>query len=126
MQASLLLAIAAAGSLGAVSRYLLGNLVLDCCPGLPLHTFVVNVLGCFGFGLCWSLAAGRWSPQVTAAVLVGFFGAFTTFSAFAFDCHALLSERRYLVLLIDVVAQNVLGVLALAAGIALATAFGRS
>lgn len=125
MQATLLVAIAVAGSLGAVGRHLLGNLVFDHCPGWPLHTAVVNVIGCFGFGFCWRLAAGRWSPNVTAAVLVGFFGSFTTFSTFAFDCNALWTERRYLSLAVDLVAQNALGVLALAAGIALGSVLTR-
>ncbi len=117
MQATLLVAIAAAGSLGAVSRYLLGNLVQAWYPQLPLATFVVNVIGCFGFGLCWSLGLGRWSPHLHAAVLVGFFGAFTTFSSFAFDCHALWQEGRYAVLFLDLLGQNVLGLAAMWGGI---------
>jgi fluoride exporter len=117
MQASLLVSIAAAGSLGAVSRYLLDHLVRTAAPGLPLSTFVVNVIGCFGFGLCWSLGHGRWSPQIAAVVLAGFFGSFTTFSSFAFDCTTLWQERRYGVLVADMLGQNALGLLAMWAGI---------
>lgn len=111
-------AIAAAGSIGAVLRYLLVQ-SLQSWPGAPWATTVVNVAGCFGFGLCWALAQGRWSPWLTTAVLVGFFGAFTTFSSFAFDCQQLLVERRYAAMLGNLVAQNVLGFAALLAGISL-------
>lgn len=112
-------AIAAAGSVGAMLRFLLVQLLLPW-PGAPWATAAVNVAGCFGFGLCWALAQGRWSPLLTAAVLVGFFGAFTTFSSFAFDCQQLLAERRYAALLGNAVLQNVLGFAALLAGIAVA------
>lgn len=119
MQGTLLLAIAAAGSLGAVSRYLLTLGVHALCPQFPLHTFVVNVLGCLLFGVCWAAGNERWSPVLSNAVLVGFFGAFTTFSSFAFDCLALYEQQRLWSLLANVVGQNVLGLLAMLAGIAL-------
>jgi CrcB protein len=112
-------AIAAAGSVGAVLRCLMVQ-SLQSWPGAPWATAAVNVAGCFGFGLCWALAQGRWSPLLTAAVLVGFFGAFTTFSSFAFDCQQLLAERRYAALLANFVGQNVLGFAALLGGIAAA------
>jgi CrcB protein len=67
-----------------------------------------------------ALAQGRWSPLLTTAVLVGFFGAFTTFSSFAFDCQQLLAERRYAALLGNVAVQNLLGLAALLGGIGLA------
>lgn len=89
-------------------------------PGLPLATAVVNLVGCAGFGLCWGLAQERWSPVVATSVLAGFFGAFTTFSSFAFDCHELLVTRRFAWLAANVLGQNLLGLAALAAGIAAA------
>ena len=51
------------------------------------------------------------------AVLAGFFGAFTTFSAFAFDCHELLLARRFGAFVLNFAAQNALGVAALWIGI---------
>jgi len=119
MHVSHLFAVAAAGSLGAVARFLLAHVVKLAWPELPLATAVVNVLGCFGFGLCWALAQGRWSAGAAAAVLVGFFGAFTTFSSFAFDCHELLAARRYAWLVADLVGQNVFGLAAMMLGIGL-------
>ena len=122
MSGSVLLLLALAGAAGALCRHLLVAAVQGAFAEAPWAIAAVNVLGCFGFGLCWGIgvAAGRWSPQVTTAVLVGFFGAFTTFSSFAFDCQQLLAERRYAALLGNAVLQNVLGFAALLGGIAVA------
>jgi len=117
MPPSVLVAIAAAGSLGALLRFFVVQTMLGRWPGQPWATAAVNLVGCLGFGLCWALAQGRWSPAVTAGVLVGFFGAFTTFSSFAFDCQQLLVERRYLTMAANVLAQNGVGLLAMVVGI---------
>jgi CrcB protein len=117
MNASLLFATAAAGAAGTVARLAIGTWVRAAWPDLPLATAIVNVLGCLGFGVCWALAQGRWSPLVGAAVFVGFFGGFTTFSSFAFDCHELWVARRFALFALDVVGQNVLGLAAIAVGL---------
>ncbi len=122
MHAQVLFAIAGAGAIGAVCRYSLGHLVL-LLLGSPWHTAIVNVLGCFGFGLVMAIYSARWSPLLTTAVLAGFFGAFTTFSAFAFDGVALIREGRWLLFAVDLVAQNVLGLVAMWGGITLGGGF---
>ncbi|MCC7065038.1 MAG: CrcB family protein [Planctomycetes bacterium] len=119
MQASLLVAIAVAGSLGSLCRYLLTVLVVSWCGTFPLHTFVVNLLGCLLFGVCWAMGHGRWPANVTTVVLVGFFGAFTTFSSLAFDCVMLAEDRRFGALAANLLGQNVLGLLSMWGGIAL-------
>ncbi|HEB54031.1 MAG TPA: CrcB family protein [bacterium] len=116
MHLSVVLAVAGAGALGATSRYLL-TLALRVWLGAghwPIA--VVNVLGCFGFGLCWALATGRMSHPVAVAVLAGFFGAFTTFSAFALDGQQLLAAHRPGMFLLNLLLQNGLGLLALWGG----------
>jgi CrcB protein len=117
----LLFGIAAAGSLGAVSRYLLSQFVVSLCGTFPLHTFVVNLVGCLLFGVVWALGHGRWPSTVTLTILVGFFGAFTTFSSFAFDCVLLSQDGRVGAMLLNVAGQNLLGILAMWAGIAIGT-----
>jgi fluoride ion exporter CrcB/FEX len=54
MATAVLLAVAAAGGLGAVSRHVLVEQVRLAAPDAPLAIGVVNVLGCLG------LAAGLW------------------------------------------------------------------
>ena len=111
--------VALAGAVGAVARYALAAWIKGCWPELPMATAIVNVVGCFGFGLCWALGTQRWSAAWSAAVLVGFFGAFTTFSSFAFECHELLVARRFGWLALDLIGQNLLGLAAVAGGILL-------
>lgn len=112
--------IALAGALGSLSRFGLSRLVQGVCGDFPLHTFVVNALGCLLFGVVYAVGSGRWPSHVSAAILVGFFGAFTTFSSFAFDCQQLLLERRLWQLFGNVAVQNVLGLAAMLGGIGLA------
>ena len=56
------------------------------------------------------------SSVVATAVLVGFFGAFTTFAAFALDGQLLLSERKFGLFAINLLVQNGVGLLALWVG----------
>jgi fluoride exporter len=105
-----ILLIALAGGLGALARYGLSGLVLRVTgPGLPYGTLVVNVLGCFLFGLVWALAAERMmvSPELRTIVLVGFLGSFTTLSTFIFESHWLLTDARWLLALGNLVVMNI-------------------
>jgi len=80
--------LAIGGTAGTLLRYWLSVLVQSTSKGtLPIGTFTVNMLGCFLFGAVWSLAEGRivLSPHMRLLILVGFMGAFTTFSTFAFE-----------------------------------------
>jgi CrcB protein len=125
MTVPILGAVAAAGAVGALLRYLLVAGLQGCWPGHPWPIALINVVGCFGFGCCWAIGvgAGRWSPAVATAVLAGFFGAFTTFSSFAFDCHQAWLGQRQLLALGNMLLQNVLGLLAMVGGIALGQAW---
>jgi len=119
MRASFVLAVALAGGVGCAVRYLVAWFFTTQWPQLPLATAVVNVFGCLGFGFFWACAHGRWSPGVSTAVFAGFFGGFTTFSSFAFECHELLQERGPWWFLGNLVGQNVLGLLAVMVGLGL-------
>ena len=82
------LLIGAAGFAGAVSRYFVGVwLGRRSTTSFPWATLLVNVSGCFALGLLMALFADRVvpNPEVRAALTVGFLGAYTTFSTFAYD-----------------------------------------
>ena len=81
------LAVGVGGAVGAVSRYAVGIVV----ERRGLDTFLVNVAGSFVFGLVFGLG-----PEGTAAiaVVVGFCGAFTTFSSFAVETVRLAEEGK--------------------------------
>jgi len=112
-----------AGGLGALSRYGLAGLMHRLYDGaFPLGTFVVNVAGCLVFGLLWGLFDARLAvpPQVRAAVLVGFMGAFTTFSTYMFEGADLLRQGQWVWALAYLGGQNLLGLAGLTLGLALA------
>lgn len=103
---------------GALARYGVSELANTLVGRqYPLGTFVVNVLGCFLFGLIWELAAVRLliSDTVRLIILVGFMGSFTTFSSLIFDSFA-LGQTRLALLLFNIGAQTILGFAALFLG----------
>ena len=93
-----ILAIAGGGALGALGRFWLSTAVYRLLGrDLPWGTLVVNVLGSFLTGLLFVLFIERAAagPELRAAVLVGFLGAFTTFSTFSVETLVLI-EAGYL------------------------------
>ena len=122
VQVAVVVAVAIAGAFGATSRFLLTVWLRNIVGETPWPIALINVVGCFGFGLCWALAQGRMSHPVAIAVLAGFFGAFTTFSAFALDGQVLLAERKFALFALNVLAQNGLGLAALWLGMLCGTA----
>jgi CrcB protein len=118
-----LILIALAGGCGALARYGLGGAVHRLLgAGFPWGTAAVNLVGCFLFGLVWSLAEGRFavSGEARVIVLVGFMGAFTTFSTFIFETGGLLREAQWAMAIANLALQNTVGLMALWMGMALA------
>ena len=110
---------ALAGAFGTLTRYFLGGLVQQISfQGFPLGTLVVNILGCFLFGLIWTLAAQRLaiSGEMRMIILVGFLGAFTTFSTYAFETTQMLRDSQWLWAALNIFAQTFLGIAAMAMG----------
>ncbi len=117
-----LLLIAVAGSLGALARYGLAGLVQRWTDSLfPWGTVVVNVAGCFLFGLLWVAMEERFSfsPDARIVVLTGFLGAFTTFSTYMFETQHLLEDSEYLRAVGNLGLQNGAGLAAMIAGLSL-------
>ena len=79
--------VAAAGALGAPSRYALEWWVRTRRPTItPFGTLVVNVSGSLALGIVVGLAlAHGLDPDVRTVVGTGFLGAYTTFSTYAYE-----------------------------------------
>ena len=121
-----ILVIASAGALGAVARYALSGVVHRLFgASFPYGTLVVNMAGCFIFGLVWALAQGRvlMTGDNRTAILIGFVGAFTTFSSFIYESFSLLRGGQVLLFALNIVGQNAAGILFLVLGIAVAGLF---
>ena len=117
--------LALAGALGTLARYGVGVAsVAAFGASYPYGTFFVNMFGSFLFGLLAGLP--RLSAEWQIILLTGFVGGFTTFSAFAFENHQLLGQHRYIAFFVNVAGQNVLGILAVLAGLLLVASFGKA
>lgn len=116
-----LILIAVAGAIGTLARYFLGGLVQRLYGGaFPWGTFAVNMSGTFLFGLVWALAEERLviSGEARAIILVGFMGAFTTFSTFMFETGELLRDSEFALAIGNIAMQNILGIVFLILGLA--------
>lgn len=113
-----ILLIAVAGALGSVCRWALSMGVARLAGGsFPWATASVNLIGSLAFGIAWGLGQHHWGAQTRVAVLVGFMGAFTTFSSFAFDNYRLGIDGAWGALVANMVGQTLLGLGALTFGI---------
>ncbi len=110
-----------AGAVGTLARYGLTGLVQRLFRSeFPWGTLTVNLVGCCLAGLVWAAAESRVqiSAQTRTIVLVGFMGAFTTFSSLMLETGNLLRDSQWAWAAGNVVLNNVLGILALVAGLA--------
>ena len=118
--------VAVGGALGAVARYLINiSPLATIFQNFPLPTFVINVSGSFLIGFLLILLTDRFevSEAVRMAVIVGFLGAFTTFSTFEMEIYGLTSEREHMMALLYLLLSVVGGFVAVVAGVRLARLF---
>jgi CrcB protein len=109
-----LLFIAVGGASGAVSRYLLSNWIHARWDShFPLATLLVNVLGSFAIGIIYVILVERAHIHADwrAVLMVGFLGAFTTFSTFSLETIMLLEAGHTLQAIGYIVASVVVCVL---------------
>lgn len=124
--ATKILAVAVGGSFGAVARYLINvsplNAVFD---KFPLPTFLINVTGSFLIGLLLILLTDKLevSDNFRMAVIVGFLGAFTTFSTFEMEIYGLIRDRYFMTAFGYLLLSVIVGFGGLVAGVSLARKF---
>lgn len=110
--------IVGAGSFaGGVARYLT-YLMIDKRFGsnLPIGTFTVNIIGSLILGvMAGLLLKNHLNETARLALVVGFCGSFTTFSAFAFENMQLLNQKP-LAAFIYITASILIGIAAVIMG----------
>jgi CrcB protein len=119
-----LLAVAAGGAAGAVARFSLSYWVSQRLgAGFPWGTLAVNLIGSYLLGLAVGVGeAASIPPALRAVLMIGFLGAFTTFSTFSVETLGLLREGESLRALLNVAVQILAGLSLAFAGIVTARA----
>ena len=117
-----LLALVAAGAVGAPARYLVESYIRRRTgAGFPWGTLVVNTSGSLLLGLLTGLGLYHAFPETPRLVLgTGFCGAYTTFSTFTFETVRLIEEGALNQAFRYALGTLVVGTAAAGAGLALA------
>lgn len=118
-----ILFIAGGGALGAVARHLINvSPLARVFENFPLPTFLINISGSFLIGFLLILLTDKIvvSENLRMMVIVGFLGAFTTFSTFEMEIYGLLREKLYLTGLLYLLLSVVVGFIGVIAGVAAA------
>jgi CrcB protein len=118
-----ILAISLGAIAGANARYFLSRYAARVLqPVFPYGTLIINVVGSLivGFFLIWTSERVLVDPRWRLLIVVGFCGAFTTFSSYAFETMAYFEQGQWLLVTTNVLSNNLLCLTAALAGMALA------
>ncbi|MGA7381272.1 MAG: fluoride efflux transporter CrcB, partial [Terriglobales bacterium] len=86
---------------GANARYLISRFAAKALgPVFPYGTLFINVSGSLivGFFMVWASERVLIDPRWRLLVVIGFCGAFTTFSSYAFETMAYFEQGQWLLL----------------------------
>jgi CrcB protein len=106
--------------IGANTRYWLGNLCAQKWgSAFPFGTLIINLTGSLLIGFFLTLATERFmlDPRWRVFFAVGFLGAYTTFSTYAYESFNLIFKGQWLPGLINLLGSSVLGILAVGIGV---------
>ncbi len=110
------------GFFGAIARYFVDTAVAERTGGaFPWGTLTVNLSGSFALGILFALTAERsvLPADIRGPVLIGFIGAYTTFSTLMLESWRLAETGAPLAGLANIVGSAVFGLVAVTAGLAI-------
>jgi CrcB protein len=120
-----LLLVGLGGFAGAVARWLVDGWISERNPSaFPVGTLVVNLTGSFLLGVlfAWVIERNVLPADVRAPVMIGFIGAYTTFSTFMLESWRLVEDGAWALATANLVGSVVLGLVAVVAGLAVGRA----
>jgi CrcB protein len=112
--------VAIGGAGGAVARYVVDVWVSQRMPGaFPWGTFVVNMSGSFLLGLLFALSVERGvlPASIRLPIMIGFVGAYTTFSTLSLESWRLMEGGATLLALVNLLGSAVLGLVVTVLGL---------
>ncbi|MCA1624874.1 MAG: fluoride efflux transporter CrcB [Acidobacteria bacterium] len=117
-----ILAIACGGAFGAVARYGLNLFFAKSFAPFPFATFFINVTGSFLIGFFLVVFADKLpvTENLRLSIMVGFIGAFTTFSTFELEIFELIRERYFAIAFLYLFLSVLLGFVGVSGGVWLA------
>jgi CrcB protein len=98
--------------LGANLRYWIGDWVAQRFgSGFPFGTLLINISGSFLLGLVVSMTLENFiiDPRLRLLITIGLLGSYTTFSTYAYESVALLSQGQWALGLFNLLGSSVLG-----------------
>jgi len=117
--------IAVGGAAGAMTRFALDGWVVERFgAAFPLGTMLINISGSFVLGLLFALAMERGvlTPEIRPPLIIGFLGAYTTFSTWMLQSWGLIEQGAWISAGVNLVGSVILGLVAVVAGLALGRA----
>ena len=120
------IAVAIGGALGALARYGISTWVFAISSHkFPYATLAVNVLGSFLMGILFVLVIEKAAlpAEMRSLLMVGFLGAFTTFSTFSLDALGLWQNGHLFMALIYILATVILCLIAISSSVWLTRLF---
>lgn len=115
-----LILIGIGGFAGAITRYLVDGAVSDRTGGaFPWGTLVINATGSFLLGLLFAMSQERaiLPAEIRGPLMIGFLGAYTTFSTFMLESWRLVEAGSWSAVAANLAGSVVLGAVAVVAGL---------
>ena len=113
-------AVAVGGALGSIARYALSTWIFDISSHkFPYATLAVNVLGSFFMGILFVIIVEKAAlpTEMRSLLMIGFIGAFTTFSTFSLEALGLWQNGHIFMSVVYMLATVILCLIAISSAI---------